>query len=203
MSKQIDEKTAAALRDLNVTEEEIVELAQKQKAAPVEENVVEKEDTTEAGGLKGLWQALGKMFAPDASTPAEAGKATEAEPVQEAVEQPAEKAEGEPDASEIVKAVAQAVAGPLGELVKKELDARDALIAELQEAVKALSVDVETKVEQRLADVPPVVTASPTMVGALAAPGQQDTKQKTFVGSLMKDILQASEDTYGGKKYQT
>ena len=84
MSKQLDEKAREALGLLNLTEDEIDELAEKQKALPEEENVVEKEDTEATQGtLKRVWQELSKVFAPkeepvpDASAPVEARKTDE------------------------------------------------------------------------------------------------------------------------------
>ena len=61
MSKVLDEKTQEVLRTLKVPEDEIAELAEKNKALPTEENVVEKEDATDAGTLdkSTIWTRLG------------------------------------------------------------------------------------------------------------------------------------------------
>lgn len=216
MSKVLDEKTQDALRQLGHTEDEIAELAEKNKAAPPEEeNVVEKEEATttdaepqEQGLLAQVKQLLGmgaKEQAPDASTPDEARKTDEVEAPATTAE-PAEKAEDETDApderDEELKAMGVAIAQAMGEALSAELEKRDAQIAALTEEVKALRVPIEEKVEARLRDVPPVVKVAASQVGATAvAPGAQQPGN-SFIKELVKGITQATEDTVGGAKYK-
>jgi hypothetical protein len=103
MSKQLDEQAAEALRNLGHNEEEIAELAEKQKALPDEENVVEKEDTAESATEEAPPNAIkqfvaelgtllgigGKNVAPVASEPEEAERDKEVTEPANAVE-PAE-----------------------------------------------------------------------------------------------------------------
>jgi hypothetical protein len=220
MEKQLTQETEEALRQLNVPEEEIAALAEKNKALPPEENVVEKEDATPEGTPEKstLWTALGellgvgsKQVAPDASEPEEARKTDEVtEPAKTA--EPAEKAEGdEPeetqaeqtDPSEMLKALAQAVSIPLAEAMKVELDKRDERINALETQVAGLNVSVEEKVEERLRNVPEVVTVAASQVAATAAPGTQPvTKGNAQLAELMDGIKQATKDTLGGRKFQ-
>jgi hypothetical protein len=210
MSKVLDEKTQDALRQLGHTEDEIAELAEKNKAAPPqEENVVEKEETTEAGAqenaliakIKGLL-GMSKPEAPVASEPEEAESDKEVAPAEPEEEVKAEEAgadEIKPDA-EALKAMGVAIAQSLGEALNAELEKRDAQIAALTEQVKAMSGSIEEKVEARLRDVPPVVKVAPTMVGATAT--GETAPQGGPYAELIKSITQASRDTMGQTKYQ-
>jgi hypothetical protein len=228
MSKQLDEKTVEALAQLGHTEDEIADLAEKQKALPEEENVVTKEEQAAQGNgvLKQLWQQLSKMFgtepeevAPDASTPAEARKTEEvdAAPAQEDVE-PAQKQDAgdseekaeQPDASALLAALAEPIARGIGEMVKAELDKRDERIASLEATVKALNESVEDKVAQRLSDMPPAAKIAPSLVGATAlaeAPkgltfGQKAQDPTDFAKELMAGIKQVVDDTTAGVKFK-
>lgn len=215
MSKKLDEKAAEALRQLGHTEDEIAELAQKQKALPDEENVVEKEDTATGAEIapaerETFWVTLGKklgFIAPVASEPEEAERdkevtvpATTAEPADAAVgakaegDEPSEaKAVVTVDATEdVFKAMGEAIAKMVGE----QLLERDKRIGELEAQIKALNTDIEEKVEQRLRDVPPVVKVAASQVAATAAPSEQQ-KGLTFgsapqgqesIKSLLADI---------------
>jgi hypothetical protein len=208
----LDEKKAEVLRELGHTEDEIAVLAEKQKALPEEENVAEKEETTDAGKqdqgliekIRSLLGVGAKEQAPDASTPDEARKADEVEePATSA--QPAEKAEAETDAPETdedqLKAMGVAIATSLGEALSAELEKRDAQITELQERVKALGQSVEEKVEARLQDMPPVVKVAASQVDATVAEPTAEPGN-TFLKELVKGITQATEDTVGQAKYR-
>jgi hypothetical protein len=155
MSKELDEKARVALAKLGHTPEEIAELAEKQKALLEEENVVEKEETTEAAPEREtLWAQLGKALGIGSKEVVPEASAEEEVPVpavKQAVEDPpeAEKAE-QPDTGALMQALGETVAKSVGEMVKKELDERDKRISELETLVKALGESVEEKVEQRL-----------------------------------------------------
>jgi hypothetical protein len=203
MSKQLDEKDAAALGRLGHTEEEIAELAEKQKAVPEEENVVEKEETTpeteespqgtpERGTLKQLFKELTKMFSgqakeidPVASVPDEAGKATEevidpanaAEPA-ETKQAGDDEPEAEPNAGALIHALGETVAKSVGTMVREKLDVQDKRIAALEEQIKGLSESVEEKVEKALRDVPTVVKVAASQVGATVV--EEKPKGLTF-----------------------
>ncbi len=207
MSKQIDEKTAAALGALGVTEEEIAELAEKNKALPQEENVVEKEETPDAGQEKGLievlaakvGQALGlnqKEQAPDASQPEEARKIEEVTPANDAVPAEEEKAADEPTVpDEAFKALGAALA----EAMKAELEKRDEQIEALTEQVKALSVSVEEQVEKRLGDMPPAAHVAPSLVGATAVDAPETEQGMSYTGAMWKSITERTEKLWGPK----
>jgi hypothetical protein len=214
MAKELDEKTRAALAKLGHSEEEIEALAEKNKALPTEESVVEKEETTEAiPGRETLWAQLGKALGigakevvPEASLPDEARKADEEDPVP-ATKQAAEAEQ--PDASALMQALGETVAKSVGEMVKKELDVRDERISELETLVKALGEPIEEKVEQRLRDMPPIAKVAASSVVAPAADGKagftfgrQPANQNDFLPTLMKSISEAVEDTMGSAKFQ-
>jgi Zn finger protein HypA/HybF involved in hydrogenase expression len=217
MDKQLSKEAEEALRQLNVPEAEIAELAEKNKALPTEENVAEKEDTAQVA-RETVWSKLGEMLGikgtVPASTPEEARKAEEVSDPVQIVEEPIEKAQDEPptdDPGEVMKALAASIVGPLSEAIKAELGQRDERIAALEATIKGLSEGIEEKVAARLADVPPGARVAPTMVGATAAPDspegltfgrQSPATQKNFLPELMKSIEQASKDTVGGVKYQ-
>jgi transposase len=211
MSKQLDEKAREALAALGHTEDEIAELAEKQKAAPPEEeNVVEKEESTEAepqeeqGLIEKIRQLIkGKPEAPVASEPEEAESDKEVTPAETPEEVEAEKAGAdEPEMNEeVLKAMAAAIVTPMAEALSAELEKRDAQIAELAEQVKALSVPIEEKVEARLRDVPPVVKVAASQVGATVA-ADTPASGNSQVKALVDSIVQAGKDTYGGAKYQ-
>lgn len=219
MSKVLDEKTQEVLRTLKVPEDEIAELAEKNKALPTEENVVEKEDATDAGTLdkSTIWTRLGealgfgtKEVAPEASEPEEAEKTDEVIPATTA--EPAEKAGGdEPDSTEeMVKAIALAVATPIGEMVRKELDARDERIKMLETVVQGLNQSVEEKVEARLRDVPEVVKVAASQVQATAVEepvqgltfGQKPEQMLEFNKQLVAGIAQVVDDKMKGAGFK-
>ena len=222
MSKALDDKATEALRALGHTEDEIAELAEKNKALPPEENVVQKEDTTQAAPERvAVWKQLGewlfgstqKVDAPAASEPEEAEKTDEVAPVETA--DPAEKAEGETekadpiDAGTLMQALGETVAKSVGEMVKTELDVRDARINALETAIKALSGSIEEKVDQRLRDLPPVVKVAASQVQATAvdeAPrgltfGQPQPRMEEFSKALLKDIAQVVEEKTKGARF--
>ena len=222
MSKQLDEKAAEALRKLGHTEEEIAELAQKQKALPTEENVAEKEETAHTPERSTIWAELGKMLgigqkevAPVASMPEEARKAEEvtapanaaepAEKQQAEGDKPAEKAE--PDGGALIQALGETVAKSIGAMVRQELDERDKRIAALEATIKGLSETVEEKVEQRLRDLPQVVKVAASQAAATAVEekpkgltfGQRPDEAAKFYQSLVGDIQRVVEDKVGAQ----
>ena len=213
MSKKLDEKAAEALRQLGHTEDEIAELAEKNKALPDEENVVEKEDTTGAETAPAerstIWTELGKLLgiksAPVASEPEEARKANEVTSPASTAE-PAEKAGGgEPsgtDAEDAVRAFGEVIAKSIGERVQQELQARDKRIGELEAQIASLGESVEEKVEARLRDVPPVAKVAASTLAATAAPdarkgltfGSTPPGMQEYAKSLMADIQRVVDD---------
>jgi hypothetical protein len=226
--KQMDANTAEALRKLGRTEDEIAELAEKQKAVPEEDNIVEKEETTPETP-ETLWDKLGKMIgigqkevAPVASEPEEAEKAEEvsdpataaepAETKQAGDETPeTEKAELEtPDAGALIRALGETVAKSVGTMVKEELDVQDKRIAALEAQVRDLSESVEEKVEQRLRDVPTAVKVAASQADATVAIArskgltfqQKGGEMAEFSKSLLADIEQLVKDKTPGAPFQ-
>ena len=210
MSKVLDEKTADALRQLGHTEDEIAELAEKNKASPPEENVAEKEESTEVGAQEqGLIDRIKRLLgvkaeAPVASEPEEAESDKEvvapAETEQEVV---AEKAGADPEA---LKALGLTVAQVVGDAVRVELEKRDVQIGALQEQVKALAGTIEEKVEARLRDVPTVVKVAASQVDATAVLepvkglrfGQSPEEAEKWVSTLVADIGRVVEQKTKG-----
>ena len=142
MSKAMDDKTVEALGQLGLSEDEIEELAQKQKALPLEENVAQKEgeDTLEAteeeakeenaeapvtkatfwSWMKELAERIAqspeKEEAPVASEPEEAGKADEVtDPAKAAQPADEKQAGGESDEASVGTDVLREA---LGEMAK-------------------------------------------------------------------------------------
>jgi len=228
--KELSDDQRKALADLNLTEEQIAEFAQKQKALPPEENVVEKDEQTPEEEVKEadapvtrkqFWTWLKEMFTatapeetPVASTPEEAGKADEVtEPAKAA--QPAEtkQAGGEPegdDAANMLHAFGAEMAKSLGELVQKELATRDGRIAALEEEIKALHTSVEDKVNERLRDVPPVVTVAASQVQATVSDrqpqgltfGQRPEVAEQYTEKFLESIERLVDKRVKGAKYQ-
>lgn len=216
--KALDEKAAEALRKLGHTEDEIEALAEKQKALPPEENVVEKEETAkgvEAPERSKIWAELGKFFgvntakdaAPAASEPEEVEKTEEVEPAEtkqvadvapEAPEAPETEKAVAPDAGALMQAFGEAVAQSVGE----QLAMRDKRISDLEQQIKGLSESVEEKVEQRLRDVPPVVQVAPSQSSATALNepvkgltfGRHPQQRDETVKALLADIEQVVAD---------
>jgi hypothetical protein len=216
--KALDEKAAEALQQLGHTEDEIAELAEKQKALPDEENVVEKEDTaTVAPEKRTLWKKLGEILGIQEDTPDEAPKPEEARKADEVEDpattaEPAEKqAEGETlmtekpdelDASALLPVLGEAIANTVGKMVRAELDVRDKRIAALEQQITGLSESVEEKVEQRLRDLPQVVKVAASQVEATAVDekpkgltfGRQPDEATEFASALMEGIKQVVQD---------
>ena len=216
MSKELDEKAAEALTRLGHTEEEIEQLAQKQKALPTEPNVAEKEDATEEPlERESIWKALGRALGitpapPTASEPEEARKADEVNPA--ATAETAEKVGGdEPEsAGVLVQALGETIAKSVGEMVRVELEKRDTQIAGLQQQVTALGESVEEKVEARLRDLPQVVKVAASEVGATAvaeekprgltfgqSPGNTEKWNKEFLATVERMV----DEKVAGAKY--
>lgn len=230
MSKQLDEQAAEALRQLGHTEDEIAELAEKQKALPAEEeNVVEKEDTPqeetqpEEAVRRTVVDVLRGLFAPKETAPVtsvaeEAGKADEVQDPPKAAE-PAETKQAEDespeeekvDAGALLQALGETVAKSIGEMVKAELDERDKRLAVLEQQLSALDASVEEKVEQRLRDVPPVVKVAASGVEVTAVPddkpkgltfGRHEEGTSEWTKSLLSDIQQVVQEKVEGAKFQ-
>ena len=231
MSKALDEKAAEALAKLGHSEDEIAELAEKQKALPPEENVMEKEaeapvtKTTLLTWLKELFtekavEAKDEEEAPVASMPEEAGKADEVnDPANAAEPAEEEKAGGDPVEAEAVGADIGALLGPLGEtiaksvgeMVRDEMAKRDDRIAELEEAIKLMAVSVEEKVAARLRDLPPVVKVSASEMAASVVPdgkpqgltfGQQKDATDQYAQKLLGDISRVIKQEMQGAQYK-
>jgi hypothetical protein len=220
MAKELDEKTRDALARLGHSEEEIAELAEKQKALPEETNVVEKEDTTteegKAGLVETLWRSLGKAagfspeVAPDASTPDEARKADEVQaPAQEPEpgEATAKQVEGDTPQPADVGAIAKAFSETLAPIIQGQLEERDKRIATLEAQIKVLGTDIETKVQERLASLPPIATVAPTAAATPAEAtglrfGQPQVGEKALLKELLVGIEQATKDTMGPRGVQ-
>jgi len=201
MEKQLDEKATEALRALGQSEEDIAELAQKAKALPEEENVVTKqEETTEKPPERAkIWEQLGKWFGVEPSTPApepevarKADEVTTPAEETEKVETEPEPAPAQPDPADMMKAMGEALAGPIGEAIKEQLDERDKRIGDLEAQVKALGSSIEEKVLQHVSNLPPVVTVAASQVAATAV--QEKPKGLTFgrdpdAGTKLKKAL--------------
>lgn len=204
--KAIDEETKVALTELGFTEDEVAELAERQKSLPPEEeNVVEKgdetevaeEDETEVTEKQGGWNkirkliedALDKVKTPEPETvksdTAELPKAnTEVEPTNEEVQEMVEKRFAE-FSQVVAKAVGEQVA-VLTLAIEKVESGQQAIEARLAEAEKF----VEDKVLERLAELPPVVKVRLTEVSATAVEPITPATQavKSAQGVLMDDI---------------
>ena len=214
--KELDDKTREALAQLNLSEEDIAELAEKQKALPAEENVVEKDETPkeeveevavepEQSKVKQLIAQLAsavgigaKKDTPVASAPEEAGKADEVTDPAKAAEPAETKQAGgksdEADASDVLQAVGTEIAKTLGGLMQAELATRDEQIAGLLETVKVLREEVATaaksaeeRVEEALRNIPPVVKVAASEVRATV---QSDGQPKGLVFGQAPDVAQ-------------
>lgn len=208
MMKAIDEETKVALTELGFTEDEVTELAERQKALPPEEeNVVEKEDETEViegnetevAETPGFWDNLRKTVAevvgkrektsePETveSATAELPKAkTEVEPITEEVQEMVEKRFAE-FSQVVAKAVGERVA-VLTVAIEDVKTKQQAIEERLAEAEKF----VEDKVLERLAELPPIVKVRPTEVSVTATVADNPVQQavKSAVGALMDDIV--------------
>jgi hypothetical protein len=216
--QEISDRARDALERLNVSEEKIDSLAEKQIDA--EPNTVEKEaetvnvETPEPETVeveKTLWDRIkdiGALFSKpeteetekvDAETGGEENTA-EAEPVDQ------EEAKGV-DVSEIVGGLFDTYAEATAKAVGDALKQRDEQIASIGEAVlmlseqiKSLQAPIEDRIEKRLAELPPIVKAAPSQTATLekpasgrALPYQTQTKTGDFAGELMKGITSAVE----------
>jgi hypothetical protein len=207
MNKEISDRARDTLQKLNVPEEDIDNLAEKQ--IEPEPNTVEKGDeaatepepeTVEVE--KSLWDRIKSAFSkpePDADTGGE--ETAEVEPVA------AQEEAKEVDLPEVVKGLFDAYTDATVEAVQSALAQRDKQIAILGEAVlalreqvKALQAPIEDAIEKRLAELPRVVKAAPSQTAVTdqvparqALPYQNQVTTGDFVGELMKGVQGAVE----------
>jgi len=230
--KDLSEDQRKALAELNVSEEQIEEWAEKQKLLPPEENIVEKDETPEEevkevavepeqGGVKQLIVQLASAFGigtkkdtPVASESEEAGKADEVtDPANAAGPAETKQAGGESDeadASEMLQALGAEMAKSLGALVQGALEERDGRIAALEDQLKALDTSLEEKVNERLRDVPPVVTVAPSQVQATVQDeqpkgltfGQRPEVVEKYTSQLLESIERLVDQRVKGAKYK-
>jgi hypothetical protein len=109
------------------------------------------------------------------------------------------------DAGAVIQALGETVAKAVGEMVRAELDLRDKRMAALEQQIQSLGRSVEEKVEQRLANLPPVVKVAPSQVASTAAPVQPKgltfgsaPEAEKFVTTLVADIRRVVEDQMAG-----
>ena len=172
MKDEMSKDTHDALEKLNVSEDEIEELAEKQKAAEPEPNTVEKEAETPEPAVatvevkKSVWERLkdaAQNLFTDADVEPDAGTGG-VENVEEVKEEPVEaqdEKEAQPDV-EMYKALAQAISAPLIAKLSEMSAELESVKGRLAEAESA----VETKVLNRLAEIPPVVKVRASEVEA-------------------------------------
>jgi len=235
MEKQvISDKAREALEKLNVSESEIETLAEKQ--VEPEQNTVEKEaeaetpeveaETQEAEAVeqepetvkveKTLWEKIKEAFSkPEVETAQEPDAETGGEEVAEVEPVEAQEEETkEVDLAEMVKAMFDAYTEATVEAVGEALKQKDKEIAEIgevlvlfSEQIKELQAPLEDKVEKRLAELPPIAKAAPTVTavtekppaGRHTFPYQNQTGTGDYVGELMKSVQDAVETV--GQKY--
>lgn len=201
MSKELSKQAREALQKLNVPEEDIEKLAEKQ--VEPEPNTVEKGDeetqpeTVEVE--KTLWNKIKSVFSvKDAETGGE--EVAEVEPVE------AQEKVQETELSEVVKGLFDVYTGATVEAVQSALAQRDKQIAALGEAilalneqVKALQGPIEDKIEKRLAELPRIVKTAPSQTAAVEQPAgrtlphQNKAATDDFVGELMQGVQSAVE----------
>lgn len=207
MNKDMSDETRAALKELGVPEDEIEALAEKQKAVEPEPNEVEKEAETppvEATVTvkKSVWERFKEAFSNstdgDADEPdAETGGV---ENTEEVTETPVEaQEEKQADNTEVYKALAQAISAPLIAKLQEfqtDIEAVKGRLAEMEEAV-------ETKVLNRLAEIPQVVKVRASAVEATVAEPEKPTgavlpqmapENDNYVPNLIADVTQAVAD---------
>jgi hypothetical protein len=189
--KQIDEETKAALMELGVSEEKVMELAQRQKSLPEEVNTKEKEteitesnDTSIVAKIKSLLGITPETAKPDAEEQSETDTEVEREKVQETevekeeiekeveskieVEVPeivltdeAMKAISLKTAQVITPAIAKAL-GPIAEQVKALTEWKAEWGENVQKRLVEVEKDVETKVAEKIDSLPPIVKVRTT-----------------------------------------
>jgi len=208
--KELSDRARVALQKLNVPEDEIEKLAEKQ--VEPEPNIVEKGDEVETTKPvaedapetveveKSFWERIKQVFAkPETAEPdAETGGEEEAEvqPVEEKGTDIETAMKGVADL--IVESVVEAVAGNLAQKDEQIATLGEAVLA-LSEQIKALQGPIEDKVEKRLAELPRIVKAAPSQTAVIekptgrVLPHQTQTQSGDFVGELMKSVQAAVE----------
>lgn len=203
---KVDKHVRQALEDLGLSGEEIEALAEKQKALP-EENVVEKVEEKIT-----LWNRLGELLGVGKKeVKVEEEKKVEA-PETEAVEQvkevevqeeveKVEEVEKGPEMAitgEVVKAVSEQVAKNigtmLGEEIAKVMGPLQEKIATLEAQVLETNKSVEEKVEERLAELPKIVTIQASATEATKAEASMPERQKTADMQFLDDIRKVVAD---------
>ena len=157
MKDELSDKARAVLAELNVSEDEIETLAEKQ--IEPEPNVVEKIETVEV--RKSVWERLKEALLGAEEAEPEPDAETGGEEIVEEVE-PAEVQEKQEDMTEAIKALTVAISTPLIEQIGVLATSIKAMESRLQEAEKA----VEDKFLLKLAEVPPVVKVRASQVDA-------------------------------------
>jgi hypothetical protein len=227
--KSLDDETRKALSDLGMSDEAIEALAEAQKSVEEEPNVVTKEDehdTPPATETKAGF-SLGSFLSDIRDTVRETVKglsvkdelpepAPEETPeVEKETEPVAEDTETATDSDVVVKALQEfgvQVSKGVAEVLATELAPLKTALAEsherLSEVEKRLveaEKDVESKVLDRLKELPPVVTAAPSQVAATvdpAEPGTLSTETKSALAGLMTDIFSEVEKKVSSGQYK-
>ena len=158
MQDELSDKQRAVLAELNVTEDEIEALAEKQ--VEPEPNIVEKAETVEV--KKSVWERLkGALLGADDEPEPHAETGGE-EIIEEVKPAEAPEQEKQEDMTEVIKALTVAISTPLIEQIGVLATSIKAMESRLQEAEKA----VEDKFLLKLAEVPPVVKVRASQVDA-------------------------------------
>ena len=202
---EMDERARQVLKeDLGLPDEEIeaIALAEKQKALP-EANVVEKSEEkptllTRVGELLirlGTAKEVKVEEEKKVEAPVEPVEQEKAE-AQEVVEtEKVEKVEKGPEMAitgEVVKAVSEQVAKNigtmLGEEIAKVMGPLQEKIATLEAQVFEANKSVEEKVEERLAELPKIVTIQASATEATKAEASMPERSKTADLQFLDDI---------------
>lgn len=212
---KMDERARQVLKeDLGLPDEEIEALAEKQKALP-EPNVVEKADE-KISLLTRVGELLIRMgSAKEVKVEEEKKVETPVEPVeQEKVQEEVkteevvetEKAEKGPEMAitdEVVKAVSDQVAKSIGSMLGEEIAK---VIAPIQEKIATLEAQVleanksvEEKVEERLGELPKIVTVQASKSEATKAEASPPERFKTADMQFLEDIKKVVADEISAK----
>jgi hypothetical protein len=217
--QQVSERAREALEKLNVPQEEIEALAEKQVEA--EPNTVEKEaeetpeaekETVEAQPEpevveveKSLWDRLKSAFSkpeaeeavePDAETGG--AETLEVEPV-EAQEKETQEVDLAAEFKGLLDVYTEATIEAVGITMKEQREQITVLgeaVLMLSEQIKALQGPIEDKIEKRLAELPKIAKAAPSMTAVIEqpAPGRRtlpypnSIATSDYVGELMKSV---------------
>lgn len=206
MQEELSDKTRAALKELNVSEELIETLAEKK--IELESNVVNKTETPESTAetvdvkkqsvwarLKDAAQAL-LAVEPDAATGGE-------ETIEEVTKPVVPQADTEQeDMTETIKALTVAISAPL----IAEIATLSKNMAALEVRVKDSEEAVEDKFLRKLVEAPPVVTVRASQVQATAVDPEpirgpvfpnKNTPQDDYAARLFEGVTEAVEAGVG------